>query len=79
MVVEGAARRGVDEGVANGVEIVHAPGEGDDTLAALAAAASEAVTLVSADRGLRDRVQRPGVEVIGPNWLLDRLPPAASP
>lgn len=73
MVVEGAARRGVDEGVADGVEIVYAPGEGDDTLAALAAAATEPVILVSADRGLRDRVRRPGVEVVGPSWLLDRL------
>ena len=75
MVVEGAARRGVDEGIADGVEIVHAPGEGDDTLAAIAAAATEPVSLVSADRGLRDRVRRPDVEVVGPRWLLDRLAP----
>jgi rRNA-processing protein FCF1 len=73
MVLEGAARRGVDEGIADGVEIVHARGEGDETLAAIAAAATEPVTLVSADRGLRDRVRRDGVEVVGPSWLLDRL------
>ena len=74
MVVEGAARRGVDEGVADNVEIVHASGEGDDTLAAIAAAATEPVILISADRGLRDRVRRPGVEIVGPQWLLPRLP-----
>jgi rRNA-processing protein FCF1 len=74
MVVEGAARRGVEEGGADGVEIVHASGEGDDTLAAIATAATEPVILVSADRGLRHRIRRPGVEVFGPGWLLDRLP-----
>ena len=74
MVVEGAARRGVEEDIADGVEVVHASGEGDDTLVALASAAAEPVTLVSADRGLRDRVRGPYVEVIGPRWLLDRLP-----
>jgi hypothetical protein len=74
MVVEGVARRGIDEGFAGGVEIVHAPGEGDDTLAAIADAATESVIVVSADRGLHDRVRRAGVEVVGPRWLLDRLP-----
>lgn len=73
MVVEGAARRGVGEGIADGVEVVHAPGEGDDTLASIAAAATEPVTLVSADRGLRERVRRPQVEVVGPRGLLDQL------
>jgi hypothetical protein len=84
VVLEGAARRGVDEGTAGGVEVVHAPGEGDDTLARLAedagAAAAgggggRAVTLVSADRGLGERVRRTGAGVVGPRWLLDRLPP----
>ncbi len=74
MVVEGAARRGVAEGIADGVEVVHASGEGDDTLASIAAAATGPVILVSADRGLRQRVRRPDVEVVGPRWLLDTLP-----
>jgi hypothetical protein len=76
VVLEGAARRGVEEGVADGVEVVHARGEGDDTLAALAAkaaAADEPVTVVTADRGLAERVRRTGAEVVGPRWLLDRL------
>jgi rRNA-processing protein FCF1 len=66
----------VPEGVADGVEVVHAPGEGDDTLVALAAAAAtetEPVTLVTADRALRDRARQAGAEVVGPSWLLDRL------
>jgi len=83
VVLEGVARGGVEEGVADGVEVVHAPGEGDATLADLAAAATTAgrpVTLVSADRGLAARARQVGAEVIGPRWLLDRLdgprPPA---
>jgi len=75
LVLEGQAKKGVEEGVADGVEVVHAPGEGDDTLAALAAASSEPVVLVSADRELAERVRRTGAEVVGPTWLLDRLPP----
>ncbi len=73
VVLEGVACRGVKEGVEAGVEVVHAPGHGDDTLAALAAAATEPVMLVSADRELADRCRAVGSEVVGPNWLLSRL------
>ena len=72
VVIEGAARRGVAEGTADQVEVVHAPGSGDDALAALAAAIDDPVVLVSADRGLRARV-RPEVTTVGPRWLLARL------
>ncbi len=78
VVLEGAARRGVDEGTADGVEVVHARAEGDDTLVALAAAltgAGKQVTLVSADRELGQRARREGSDVVGPGWLLDRLEP----
>ena len=75
LVLEGKARQGVEEGAADGVEVVHAAGEGDDTLAALAAASDQPVVLVSADRGLAERAQRSGAEVVGPTWLLDQLPP----
>ena len=57
----------------DGVEVVHAPGEGDDTIAELAANASEPVTLVTADRALRERARAAGAEVVGPSWLLERL------
>jgi hypothetical protein len=75
VVLEGAARPGVAEGTADGVRVVHAVGEGDDSIAAVAAAASEPVMLVSADRALADRVRQLGGTVVGPGWLLDRLLP----
>ncbi len=75
VVLEGVARQGVEEGVSDGVVIVHAPGHGDDTLVALAEAASQPVVLVSADRALGDRCRAVGADVVGPNWLLDRLMP----
>ena len=73
VVVEGQARTGVREGVAEGVEVVHAPESGDDTLAAVVKAAPEPVLLVSADRGLRTRVEHLGAQVVGPSWIWDRL------
>jgi len=75
MVLEGAARQGMDEGQADGVEVVHAPRRGDDTLAVLAEAGAEDVVLVSADRALGERVRRAGGKVVGPDWLLARLAP----
>ena len=87
VVLEGAARRGVEADPADGpstdgVQVVHAPAEGDDTLAALAnaaAASGEKVVLVTADRGLAARVRDDGVVVVGPTWLLDRIDSAATP
>jgi uncharacterized protein YaiI (UPF0178 family) len=72
IVLEGRARSGVDEADADGVEVVHAPGEGDDTIVAIAEAHRE-VIVVTADRGLAERVRATDAEVVGPNWLLDRL------
>jgi rRNA-processing protein FCF1 len=72
IVLEGRARAGVDEADADGVEVVHAPGEGDDTIVAIAEAHRE-VMVVTADRGLAERVRATDAEVVGPNWLLDRL------
>lgn len=73
IVLEGAARQGEPEGAHGGVAIIHAPGKGDDTLAALAVAATEAVVLVSADRALGDRCRAAGADVVGPTWLVDRV------
>jgi hypothetical protein len=72
VVLEGQSRAGADEAVADGVEVVHASGEGDDTIAAVAAAHRDAI-VVTADRGLAERVRATGAEVVGPSWLLDRL------
>src|SRR5687767_13244076 len=72
LVFEGQARAGVDEGDADGVQVVHAPGEGDDTIAALAADHPGAV-VVTADRELAERVRAVGGDTLGPRWLLDQL------
>lgn len=66
LVLEGRARAGVTEGA---VRTVHAPGEGDDELVrqcAALAADGRSVTLATADRGLIARVERFGVDVVGP-------------
>jgi hypothetical protein len=73
VVLEGAARHGVEEGIADGVRVVHAPRSGDDMLIAVAAEATDQVTLVSADRALRQRAEALGAQVAGPGWLLDLL------
>lgn len=74
LVLEGQARSGADEADVDGVEVVHAPGEGDDTIATIAAAQSN-VIVVTADRGLAERVRvvNADAEVVGPSWLLDQL------
>jgi hypothetical protein len=72
VVLEGRARSGADEAVVDGVEVVHAPAEGDDTIAAIADGTPD-VVVVTADRGLAERVRAAGGEVVGPRWLLDKL------
>lgn len=72
LVLEGQARAGVDEAEVDGVEVVHAPGEGDDTITAIAEA-HRGVIVVTADRGLAERVRAAKAEVVGPSWLLDQL------
>ena len=56
----------------DGVQVVHAPGDGDDTIAAIAEANRD-VVVVTADRGLADRARASSAEVVGPHWLLGRL------
>jgi 8-oxo-dGTP pyrophosphatase MutT (NUDIX family) len=77
MVVEGQAR-GVT-GVP-GVEVVPAPGGGDDTITELAAptAPDERRVVVTADRELRARCEAAGASVTGPRWLLDAVRRACS-
>jgi hypothetical protein len=72
IVLEGQSRRGVPEDDVGGVAVVHAPGEGDDTIATVAEA-SDHVVVVTADRALAQRVRATGAEVVGPTWLLDQL------
>lgn len=73
VVLEGRARAGVDEAIANGVEVVHAPGEADDTIAAFSQQHRE-VVVVTADRELAERAHAANATVVTPSWLLERLP-----
>jgi hypothetical protein len=80
VVLEGAARHGAAEQDRDSLRVVHAPGSGDDAIVELvvdAVADEAAVTAVTADRELRERVQRVGGDVVGPSWLLDRIEPTA--
>ncbi|MEW9555971.1 NUDIX domain-containing protein [Nonomuraea sp. NPDC050783] len=71
-VVEGAAK-GVPD--VPGVQVVAATGSGDDAIVDVARQARpwERVTVVTADRGLRERVGALGAECAGPKWLLSQL------
>ena len=73
VVLEGAARDGVEAGVGGGVTVLHAPRSGDELLLDVTAGATTPVTLVSADRALRRQARALGAEVAGPGWLLELL------
>ena len=75
LVLEGAARKGAVGGLVDGVRVVHAAGSGDDAIVGIvtAAIASGPVTVVTADRGLRERVRALGAETMGPRTLWERL------
>jgi 8-oxo-dGTP pyrophosphatase MutT (NUDIX family) len=73
LVVEGKAR-GIGSG-ATKIEVVDAPGSGDDTIVNLVSEPDPDLRhiVVTADRELRARCQDEGAEVLGPRWLLDQL------
>jgi hypothetical protein len=73
VVLEGAARAGIEEADVDGVRVVHATDDGDDALVAETAAAPGGVIFVTADRRLRERVRQLGAETVGPSWLNERL------
>jgi hypothetical protein len=77
-VVEGRAR---DVAAPAGVRVVRATGSGDDALATVAAELADGdddLLVVTADRGLRDRL--PGTaRVTGPGWLLAATDAALHP
>lgn len=69
VVVEGQAKA-VDD--VTGLRVVRAPREGDDEIVAETARlvdAGRTVTVVTSDRGLRERVEALGAVVHGPSWL----------
>ncbi|MFP5253507.1 MAG: hypothetical protein ACLGH4_06885 [Actinomycetes bacterium] len=77
LVLEGAARAGAEEtGDRVRLHVVHASAGGDDVVVAQARALADLgrqVTVVTADRGLRERVGAFGVQCRGPRWFLDLL------
>jgi rRNA-processing protein FCF1 len=73
VVLEGAARSGVEAGTSDGVTVLHAQGSGDDTLIAVIGDTTGQVTLVSADRALRQRAKALGADVASPRWLINLL------
>ncbi|MFI9637220.1 hypothetical protein ACIHAX_31455 [Nocardia sp. NPDC051929] len=80
VVLEGAAKTAVDaaDPEVGGVRVVRADGSGDDAIVGVVAAARaqddrRPITVVTADRGLRDRVAVQGADAVGPRWLLDRV------
>ena len=82
VVVEGAAREVGDADAPWGATVAGATGWGDDVgVAAVPRAAHDGdpagrradVLVVTADRGLRDRVTPLGAVCVGPRWLTDQL------
>ena len=77
LVVEGSARHGAEPGVYEGVRVVHAPGPADDEIVRIVAdtptEGERPVTVVTADRELRERVTALGARVLRPGSLWKRL------
>ncbi|MVU77679.1 hypothetical protein GPX89_10550 [Nocardia sp. ET3-3] len=79
VVLEGAAKGAADGTEYEGVRVVLAEGSGDDTIVEVTAAElartsnTGSVTVVTADRGLRSRVEPLGATTVGPTWLREQL------
>jgi 8-oxo-dGTP pyrophosphatase MutT (NUDIX family) len=75
VVVEGEAAVVADEAAEGRLDVVGAAGSGDDRVVGEVAARVDhgPVLVVTADRGLRDRVARHGAATAGPGWWHDRL------
>ena len=72
LVFERHARHGAAPGDIDGVEVVHATGEADDTIVSIVDA-DRGTIVVTADRQLAERVRAVGGDVRGPSWLLEQL------
>lgn len=78
LVLEGEAKRGQAAGHSGRVRTVHAQRSGDDAIVdevirQLGVGDGRGVTVVTADRALRDRIEAAGATSTRPGWLLDRL------
>ena len=80
LVLEGAAKAAVDLPTHPLLDVVPAPADGDAAIVALVhELAPDRVVVVTADRGLRERVAAAGAAATGPGRLLDALPAAGVP
>ncbi|MGB8382859.1 MAG: NYN domain-containing protein [Dermatophilaceae bacterium] len=78
LVLEGEAKRGRRAGQTGRVRTIHAQRSGDDAIVdevirQLGVGDGRGVTVVTADRALRDRIEAAGATSTRPGWLLDRL------
>lgn len=79
VVLEGAAKRAMNDAPDLGaLRIVLADNSGDDAIVDVVQAAAtddpqRTITVVTADRGLRERVEAHGATPVGPRWLWDLL------
>jgi hypothetical protein len=74
LVVEGKSRAVIGMVTPDSrVQLVAAPGEGDDEIARLAGSVAGRRIVITADQALRDRAQRAGAQVAGPRWLTSLL------
>lgn len=77
LVLEGDAKRDNPAGRKGRVRTVHAAGSGDDAIVdevlTQLGGDGRTVTVVTADRILRERVQAAGATTKGPAWLLNQL------
>ncbi|MEV0331571.1 NYN domain-containing protein [Nocardia sp. NPDC050717] len=76
VVLEGAAKHAVDgtEPSTPRMTVVLAERSGDDAIVEVVAAApTDDITVVTADRELRSRVEAHGAATVGPTWLRDQL------
>jgi 8-oxo-dGTP diphosphatase len=75
VVLEGAAAAAAEPAPqVPRLTLVRAAGSGDDEIARQAAELPGVRLVVTADRELRARCEAVGASVVGPRWLLDRLP-----
>jgi predicted RNA-binding protein with PIN domain len=78
LVLEGTARQGNPAAQDGRLRTVHAKGSGDDAIVDAVMAQVDVgdgrdVTVVTADRVLRQRVEAAGATSVSPSWLLDQL------
>ncbi|MFC9897470.1 hypothetical protein ACFVMC_27585 [Nocardia sp. NPDC127579] len=80
VVLEGAAKAAITSETpeTDVLRVVSADGNGDDAIVEVVATARKAddrraVLVITADRGLRARVEALGATTAGPRWLLDRF------